>query len=68
MCVKLSSVFDREMKAYYFTQVLKQVINVKTMYPYYILETWTGIYRSIFSKRVDQKRNGRRSTLLIIIM
>jgi len=39
MCVKLSSVFDREMKAYYFTQVLKQVINFKTMYPNYILET-----------------------------
>jgi len=38
MCVKLSSLFDREMKAYYDTQVLKQCININTMCHNYILE------------------------------
>ena len=34
MCVN----FDREMKAYNVTQVIKQVINIKTMCPNYVLE------------------------------
>jgi len=38
MCVKLNSLFDREIKVYYVTQVLKQGINIKTMCPNYILE------------------------------
>jgi len=38
MCVKLNSLFDKEMKVYYVTQVLKQCINIKTMCPNYILE------------------------------
>ena len=29
MCVKSNSFFDREMKIYYVTQVLKQGINIK---------------------------------------
>jgi len=36
MCVKLNSLFDSEMKVYYATQVFKQGINIKTMYPNYI--------------------------------
>jgi len=36
MCVNL---IDSEMKVYYVTQVLKQCINIKTMYPNsYLLE------------------------------
>ena len=38
MCVKLNSLFDREMKVYYVTQVLKQGTNIKLMCPSYILE------------------------------
>jgi len=38
MCVKLNSLFDREMKVYYVIQVLKKGINMKTMCPYYILK------------------------------
>ena len=38
MCVKLNSLFDREMKVFYVTQELKQGINIKTMCPTYILE------------------------------
>jgi len=30
MYVKLNSLFDREMKVYYVTQVLKKGINIKT--------------------------------------
>jgi len=30
MCVKLNSLFDREMKFYYVTQVLMQGVNFKT--------------------------------------
>ena len=37
-CVKLNSLFDREMKVYYVTQVLKQGTNIKTMRPKYILK------------------------------
>jgi len=37
-CVKLNSSFDREMKVYYVTQVLKQGINIKTMCSNYALE------------------------------
>jgi len=37
MFVKLNSLFNREMKVYYVTQVLKQGINIKTKLPYYIL-------------------------------
>jgi len=36
MSVKLNSLFDREMKVYYVylsTQMLKQGINIKTIYP-----------------------------------
>jgi len=33
MCVKLNSSFDREMKVYYVVQVLKPVINIKTLCP-----------------------------------
>ena len=39
MCAKLNSLFDREMKFYYVTQVLKQGIYIKTMCPYWNLET-----------------------------
>ena len=38
MCVKLSSLFDSEMKVYYLTQVSKQDGNIQTMCPFYILE------------------------------
>ena len=38
ICVKLNSLFDREMKVYYVTQVYKQGINIKTMCSNYILE------------------------------
>ena len=38
MCVTLKSLFDREMKVYYVTQVLKQGINIQTMCPNYIHE------------------------------
>ena len=46
MCVKLNSLFDREMKVYYVTQVLKQGVNIKTMCPnsYLNLETQSLIY------------------------
>mgnify|MGYP006890288301 CR=1 FL=1 len=33
MCVKLNSLFDKEMKVYYVTQVSMQGINIKTMCP-----------------------------------
>jgi len=36
--IGLNSLFDREMKVYYVTQVLKQGINIKTMCPNNILE------------------------------
>jgi len=32
MCVKLNSLFDREMKVYYVTQVLEQGNDIKTTY------------------------------------
>ena len=35
VCVKLNSLVDREVKFCYFTQVLKQGINVNTMCPNY---------------------------------
>jgi len=38
MCVKLNSLFDREIKVYDVTQVLKQVINIRKKCPYYIPE------------------------------
>ena len=38
MCVKLNSLFDREMNVYYITHVLNQCINIKTMCPNYILK------------------------------
>ena len=38
MCVKFNSLIDSEMKVYYVTQVFKQGINIKTMYPNYKLE------------------------------
>ena len=38
MCVKLISLFVREMKVYFVTQVLKQGINLKTMYSNYTLK------------------------------
>jgi len=37
MCVKLNSLFDRDMKVYYVTQVLQESINIKMMCPNYIL-------------------------------
>ena len=36
MCVKLNSLFDKEMKIYYMLQVFKQ--SIKRMCPYYILK------------------------------
>ena len=36
MCVKLNSLFDKERKVYYVTQVSMQGINIKTMCPNYI--------------------------------
>jgi len=36
--VKLTSLFDREMKYYYVTQMFKQGINTNTMCPNCILE------------------------------
>jgi len=37
--VLLKSIFDREIKVYYYVkQVLKQGINIKTMCPNYIFE------------------------------
>ena len=44
MCVKLNSLFDREMKVYYVTQVLKQGININMKCPYTNLETRNRIY------------------------
>ena len=38
MCVKLNWSFDRELKVYYVTQVIKQSINIKTMCTYYVFE------------------------------
>ena len=38
MCVKFNSLFEREMKVYYVTQVLQQGINIKTNCNKYILE------------------------------
>jgi len=38
MCVKLNTLFDREMQVYYITQVLKQGIYIKIMFPNHILE------------------------------
>jgi len=38
MCVKLNTLFDREMNVYYVTQVLKQGISIKAMCPNFILE------------------------------
>ena len=38
MCVKLNSLFDRKMKVFYVTQVLKQDINIKTMCHNYKLD------------------------------
>jgi len=38
MCVKLNSLFDREMKVYHVTQVLQQGIYIKMMCHNYILE------------------------------
>ena len=38
MCVKLNSIFYREMRVFYVTQVLKQGINIKTMCPNCILK------------------------------
>jgi len=38
VCIELNSLFDREMKVFYVTQVLKQGINIKTNFPYYKLE------------------------------
>jgi len=38
MCVKLNSLYEREMKVYYVTQVLKQGVGIKMMCPNYILE------------------------------
>jgi len=37
-CVKLTSLFDCEMKVFYVTQVLQQGIYIKTMCPNYILK------------------------------
>jgi len=38
MCVKFNSLFDRDMKVYNVTQVLKQGFNIKTNCPNYIPE------------------------------
>jgi len=38
ICVKLNSIFDREVKVYYITQVLKQGMNIKINCPKYILK------------------------------
>ena len=38
MCVKLISLFDREMKVCYVTHMLKQGTNIKTVCPNYILK------------------------------
>jgi len=37
MFAKLNSLFDREMRVYYVTQMLKQVINIKQ----YVLDTYS---------------------------
>jgi len=37
MCVKLSSLFDREIKVYYVPHMLKQCFSIKTMCANYIL-------------------------------
>ena len=55
MCVKLNSLFDREMKVYHVTQVLKQGRNIKTMCPNYILEfrnTKSHYCKSIYTRGV----------------
>jgi len=38
MCVKLNSLFDRDMTVHYITKVLKQGTNIKMICPNYILE------------------------------
>ena len=49
MCAKFNSLFDRKLKVYYVTQVLKQDIPIKTMCPTYSnLETRHRIYRKSF--------------------
>jgi len=32
MCVKLNSLFEREMKVYFVVQMIKQGIDIKTMW------------------------------------
>jgi len=50
MCVKFNLLFDREMKVYFVTQVLKQDINNK-MSPNYILE-FTKKQNCIYCKSI----------------
>jgi len=38
MCVKVNSLYDREMKVFYVPHVLKEVIKIKTMCSNYILK------------------------------
>ena len=51
-CVKLNTLYDREMKVFYVTQVFKQGINMKTMSHHYTLAFIVRL-----SRRVCQDRN-----------
>ena len=53
MCIKLNSLFDREIKVLYATQVLKQGFNIKTICPNYILKyrnTQSQLYIGAWAK------------------
>jgi len=67
MCVKLISLFDRETKVCYVTQVLKQAINTKTMYPNYIHEirNTKSHLLQVYVWGVDRYRNCHRNSCLL---
>jgi len=64
MCVKLNSLFDREMTVYYATKVLKQGINLKMMLPKYKPE-FANTTSQVLSRRVGQDRNCHRISRLL---
>jgi len=63
MCVKLNSLFDREMKIFLVTEVLKQGIKLKTMCPNYKLEL-----RNMNSHRKSCLLNHWPSAILVNIV
>jgi len=66
MCVILNSLFDREMKVFYVTQMLKQGNNIKTNCPNYILKFKNMnsllLYPVSLYSRTDQDRSCHRKS------